>query len=585
MQLFYNALCLSFKLSFKASAIIMIFRLMVLGFEVFIPIINMRTMKDIVDGLTILDAKMTIKGFVVLGVCQIISAIISRTTNYLSTIHSDKIMLIISKDIIETVNNLDISYFENPNLYNELTNVTRDIQTIPTLIWKVLSSVQIIFKFCIVSVIISKYICWTPIMLIISCLPYFVIDKKYSLKMYEWNRDSASEYRKLNYLYDTLTSRYFSKDVRLHNLKKYLLNNYESRWNEWYYKKHKLLSKHFIAAFIAMFFPNIATLVCAGIILFGILEQRFTVGDFSYFINLMGQLTAAVFSMITIASDIITNKMKIEYYNKFKSWESKVDVNGKDKIISIDSIEFENVSFKYPNTDLYVLTDVSFKILKGEKIGIVGKNGSGKTTIVKLLLRFYEPTNGRIMLNGKDIKKYNLEEYYKLISSFMQDYINYSFSLHENIVTAQTDNKNSIDQIFKACELSDAYEFVRKWDKGIEEYLTKSFEQSGQELSGGQWQKISLSRFFYRKADFLIMDEPSSSIDIESEKKIFDNLFKYNKECTLVLISHRLCNLCNFDKIIVLDNGKIIEKGNHQTLIKNRSLYYTLYNIQSEKYK
>ena len=584
IKLYFNSLKLSFKLSFKASTFITFLRIVVMIVSSFVPIINAEAMKNIINNISIGEEKGAIQWLTILGITQILSAVIGKIVNYLSSIHSDKISLIISKDIIEKVNELDISYFDNPKLYDELSNVTRDIQSIPNLIWIVFSSIQIIIKLCSASLILANYIWWSPIIIILSCLPNFIIDKKNAIKMYEWNRDTINDTRKMNYSYSTLTSKYFSKDIRLYQLKDYLYNKYSIQWKQWHSKKHQKLTKNFVSSFITMFLPNIVTLIFAALIMMGVFQNRFLLGDFSYYISIMSQLTTSVFGVIAIFSDIIAQKIKIEYYNAFKLWTSKVDTTGKDKLDSIEEIEFENVTFSYPNTKTIVLSDVSFKVKKGEKIGIVGKNGSGKTTLIKLLLRLYEPTKGKILVNGKDIKSYDIKDYYQLTSSLMQDYINYSFSLKENIATADIDFDLSSERIIKACECSDCYDFVKKWEKGIDEYLTKSFDESGKELSGGQWQKIALARFFYKKAALAILDEPSSSIDIESEKRIFNHLFENCDDNILILISHRLSNLNNMNKIIVMDEGKIVEKGTHVELINKKSMYYKLYEIQKNKF-
>lgn len=584
LKLYVSTIALSFKISFQSSAPIMFFRLITLIIGAFVPIINITAMKNIINGLTDLNEKEIYVWFIILGVCQIATAVLNKITSYLTTIHSDRIALLISKDIINKINELDISYYDDPKLYNELINVTRDINSIPSLIWNVLYSVQIFISLISAIVILFNYIWWSPIIIIISCLPNFIIDKKYALKMYKWNRDSVNEVRKMNYSYDTLTSKYFSKDIRINNLKSYLYDKYIKQWKIWYNKKHNLLTKQFVASFISMFLPNVVTLLFAGIILNKILDAEFTVGDFSYYIGIMGQLTSATFGIISTFSQIIEQKTKIEYYNSFISWKPIISNNGTKKLNKLNSIIFQNVSFKYPNTDNFVLKNVSFEIKKGEKIGLVGRNGCGKTTIVKLLLHLYEPTEGKILINNIDLREYDVNEYYKTISTLMQDYVNFSFTLRENTKTTDLSKTDSNDNVINACKNSDAYQFISMWENTIDEYLTKSFDSSGKELSGGQWQKIALSRFFYKEAELFIMDEPSASIDIESEKKIFDSVFNLYSKNTLILISHRLSNLKDMSKIIVMDDGFIIEQGDHTDLMANKNVYFNLYNMQKEKY-
>lgn len=583
IKLYITTLKLSFYLSFQASKYIMFFRLLTILAGSIIPIVNSRTIKYIIDELALGAKKYVIYWLIILGVCQIISAIIGKITNYLSIIHTDRISLLISRDIVKKVNELDISYFDNPQLYNELVNVTGDIKAIPSLIWQVLASVQLSIKIFSSIIILSNYILYSPWILILTCLPILIIDKKYALKMYEWNRSSTSESRKMGYTYDILTSKSFSKDIRLHNLKDYLFDKYESQWKAWNKKKYSILSRQFWASFVTMFFPNIATLLFAYMILNGILNGKFTVGDFSYYISIMAQLTTSVTGIISLTAEIINQKVKIEYYNKFKSWKSNILDEGSIEIDAIESIVFENVSFSYPNTQNQVLSNVSFCIRRGQKVGIIGKNGGGKTTIIKLILRLYKPTSGKIMINDIDIQEYKISSYYKLISSFMQEYVNYSFDLTENIQTANIYKRATTDEVLEACKKSDAYSFVSTWENGVNEYLTKSFDATGKELSGGQWQKIALARFFYREAKLKILDEPSSSIDIEAEKKILDNVMCTNRDNIVIFISHRLSYMKSMDMIMVIDNGKIIEMGQHNELMSHMGVYHTLYNIQKEK--
>lgn len=582
IKLYFSTLKLSFKISFCASPIIMLVRMLTLVAGAIIPLINARAMKSIIDAATIADISVAVKWLIVLSVCQILSAVIVKVTSYLSTIHSDRIALLISQDIASKVNELDISYFDNPQLYNEIVNVTGDIKAIPSLIWQVLSSVQVFIKIVSSAIILFGYISFSPIIIILSCFPSLYIDRKYALRMYEWNRSTTSETRKMGYSYDTLTSKYFSKDVRLHNLKNYLFEKYKAQWNAWHKKKYGILTKQFWSSFSVMILPNATTLVLAAIILYKIFLVGLTVGDFSYYISIMSQLTASVAGLFSIVTEIINQKIKIEYYNNFKSWKSNL-IEGTKMINKFEDIVFENVSFIYPNTEKIVLKNISFKIQKNQKIGIIGKNGSGKSTIIKLLLRFYEPTEGRILLNGIDIKEYKISEYYNIISAFMQDYVNYSFTLKENIITADLMRKNRQQELQDACQKSDAYSFVKTWENGFDQFLTKSFDENGKELSGGQWQKIALARFFFRDVCLKIMDEPSSAIDIEAERKIFSHVIN-DKNSTLILVSHRLSNMKSMDQILVIDNGEIIENGGHDALLRNNGLYSKLFSMQKENY-
>lgn len=575
---------ISLSISFKASPSIMLLRIFTMIIGAFIPLLNSIALKNIIDGLIQADTQGTLDGFILLSVTQLFSAVIGKITAYYTTLHQDRISLIISNDLADSVNKLDISYFDNPELYNEMSNVSSDINTIPSLIWDVLGSIQISIQLFIAFVVVSDFGWWMAPVICITCLPNFIVDKRNSMKFYNWNRDVKNDIRRMNYSYDTLVSKYFSKDIRVKSLSGHLISNYHNMWAVWYKQKKKLLFNQFLGSFFTMFLPHIATLSFLFILIESIFKGQYSVGDFSYYLGNMNQIINCTLSLVAFFSKIIQQRVKIEHYNNFKNWKPLITLNedGK-KVHEFKSIEFIHVSFKYPNTDVFILNDISFKIKKGEKIGLVGKNGSGKSTIIKLLLGLYKPNSGTILLNGENISNYDLKSYRALISEMLQDYVNYSFSLRENIIMSDIEKQATDDEIIRACKMSDSYDFVKTWPNGLDSYLTKSFDIDGVELSGGQWQKLALARFFYKKAALFIMDEPSASLDIESEAVVFDNVLNFLPNSTILLVSHRLSNIKMMDRILVLDAGVITEQGTHNELLQNNKLYSKLYNLQLDK--
>lgn len=586
VKIYCITLVTSLKTSLKASVAITIIRILFMAISAFIPAINLLTIRKITDALIVTDTNRCLYWFFLLGIVQIFNAVISKIINYFTIIHSEQISFIISNDIINKINKLDISYFDDPKLYNETINVTRDVNSISQLVWNLLSVIQITIQFFTAFVIFFNYIWWAPFIIVLSCLPNFIFDRNYALKLYNWNRGTINEVRKMNYTYDTLISKYFSKDIRINRVKDNLHARYKMQWLNWFTSKRKILSKQFTASFLTMFLPNIITIFFAGYVIYNISKGDNTVGDFTYYLGIMGQITTTTFGIIAAISELIQQRIKVEYYYKFMDWKPLVYENPVPiKIKEFKSLQFKNVSFKYPNTEEYVLKGISFTINKGDKIGIVGKNGCGKSTIVKLLLRLYDVKEGEILLNGINITEFDFQDYYNIFSTMLQDYINYSFSLKDNVILADINRAEHKDEdIIKACVQSDSYSFVKNWEDGIYSYLTKSFDEHGKELSGGQWQKLALSRFFYKKAQFYILDEPSASLDIESEHIIFQSVFDKLNKNTLLLISHRLSNLKMMDKIIVLDNGIIAETGSHEELINKNGIYRYLYSMQYEKY-
>lgn len=247
-------------------------------------------------------------------------------------------------------------------------------------------------------------------------------------------------------------------------------------------------------------------------------------------------------------------------------------------------IEFKNISFKYPGTERDILKDFNLTIQSGEKIALVGENGAGKSTLIKLLLRFYDVTGGEIFINGVNIKDVSVEDWHKKIGALFQDFIKYQFTFKENIYFGDLSRKQDEELLQEAIVKSGADKYLDTLPEKYNQVVGKMFED-GIDLSGGQWQKLALARAFFRNAPLLILDEPTSAIDAKAEYEIFQKVQSLQKDKTVIIISHRFSTVRNADRILVLDEGKIIEEGDHEKLMKKKGLYAELFNIQAQGYK
>ena len=230
------------------------------------------------------------------------------------------------------------------------------------------------------------------------------------------------------------------------------------------------------------------------------------------------------------------------------------------------------------------MKNVSFSFYSQEKIALVGANGSGKTTIVKLLLRFYDPVEGQILMDGKDIREYTLQSIRSHFSTVFQDYCNYAFNIKESVTLSDISQADDDRRVIAALVQSGANSFTEQFPQGLNTYLTRRYDESGQELSVGQWQKIAIARGFFREADIYILDEPSASLDAQSEDEVFHMFETLYDGKGAVLISHRLSNIHMCDLIIVIKNGHLVEKGSHEELIKANGVYAYMYRLQADKY-
>ena len=305
----------------------------------------------------------------------------------------------------------------------------------------------------------------------------------------------------------------------------------------------------------------------------------------SYINGLISQLGTFVFSVIVAYSLVFDSKIRIKNYIKFMDMTEENDnKSGIDFKDTEFELEFKNVFFKYNDHSDYVLKGVNFKIRSDETYALVGVNGCGKTSIIKLILRFYDPTEGQILLNGRNVKEYSIDSVRRLFSPMFQNYNNYAFTVREDVYLSDIENKNDNERIIYSSVQSGADEFVRKFDNGYGAYLTRQYED-GIELSGGQWQKIAIARTIFRESLMYILDEPSSAIDAQSEDELFANFDKLFEHSGGILVSHRLSNVRKCDRIIVIDNGTVAEEGTHEQLMKNRKKYAHMFELQANKYQ
>lgn len=317
-------------------------------------------------------------------------------------------------------------------------------------------------------------------------------------------------------------------------------------------------------------------------------EKTISLGDFTLYFNSIIQLINTINLLQKNYATIIATNEKLYAYFDFMNLEERFDKDKEYKKINQSSIkvEFRHVYFKYPKSENYILKDCCFSIENGETVALVGKNGAGKSTIVKLLCKFYEPSMGEILINGVNIDDIKTSDYYEILSPTFQDFRLFPFRISENITGKRSENINSGEResIIESLKLLDIYDWVKNTPKSLETYITTLFDKEGIEPSGGIGQKLALARSMVHGGKFYIMDEPTSALDPRSEQDIFENMLKISRGQTSLFISHRLSSTKYADRIIVCENGHIIENGNHQDLMKEDGLYKKMFSSQAELY-
>ena len=396
-------------------------------------------------------------------------------------------------------------------------------------------------------------------------------------------RRQAQEARVQNYLGQLLTSDTAMKEVRLFGFEEYLLGRWQAYYQKFRVQLTSLILRRsawgLVASLASVGFIGVATLMVLRRAAAGLI----TVGDFGLFVQGIAQLQNQFSNLLSGFTGIYQNLLYMRNLFEFLELPNRDLTQGEIWQGEIHEITFEKVSFRYPLTEKDVLREVSFSVKRGQALALVGENGAGKTTIVKLLTRLYEPTGGRILINGLEASRFSPGSLQKQMSIIFQDFGQYQMSVRENIALSKSEDANLEPSIQSASQKAGAKEFIEALPQGYENQLGRWFT-GGQNLSGGQWQRLALSRLYFRDGSVLIFDEPTAALDANAEFEVIEALRKQAEGRITVLISHRFSTVRLADKIIVLENGIISEVGSHEELLAQGRTYAQMFNLQARGY-
>ena len=321
------------------------------------------------------------------------------------------------------------------------------------------------------------------------------------------------------------------------------------------------------------------------VLIMAVMAGNVSVGSIAKYVSCIMLLLDAISGMVGTLQRVFANNHYLKRFFSYFDIQNKMyqgSLTVEKRLDNEYDVEFRNVSFRYPNTENYALRHVNAKFKVGKKLAVVGENGSGKTTFIKLLCRLYDPTEGEIFLNGVDIRKYNYDEYLSIFSVVFQDFTLFSFTIGQNVAAAKEYEKARVEECLRRAGFGERLDTM---PEGTDTYLYKDYSEKGIEISGGEAQKIALARALYRDAPFIVLDEPTAALDPISEYEVYSKFNELSGEHTTIYISHRLasCRFC--DSIVVFDEGRIIEQGSHEELIlKKEGKYYELWNAQAQYY-
>lgn len=489
--------------------------------------------------------------------------------------------------ILEKALTLDLTHFEDSEFYDKMTRARREASSRPlSLVSGTFGLLQNTLSLVTYGGLLLQFSGWAVLVLTLSAVPAFVAETRFAGQAFRLFRWRAPETREQTYLETLIARDDYAMEVQLYQLGPMMLERYRNIFNRLYREDRDLTVRRGVWSYLLSLVSSAGFYGAYAWIVIETIMGRLSLGELTMYLTVFrqGQSTfaAALSSIGGMYEDSLYLSNLYEFLEqdipKSHGWATQGPVPG-------DGIRFQNVSFTYPGNLQPALKNISLHLKPGEKLAIVGENGSGKTTLIKLLTKLYMPDEGRILLDGLDLREWDIKVLHQRIGVIFQNFVRYQFSVGENVGVGDVEHLDDEVRWQTAAKKGMAEPFIEEMPEGFYTQLGRWFK-GGQELSGGQWQKIALSRAFMRtRADILVLDEPTAAMDAEAEVRIFDHFRALTKNQMVILISHRFSTVRMADTIAVLAAGELIEQGTHEELLQAEGRYARLFSLQAAGYQ
>lgn len=494
----------------------------------------------------------------------------------------------IRSEIIRKALTLDLAFFEHPDYYDRLQNARREGSYKPVeLINDTFQIVQSMITLISFAALMLRFSPWLVLILLITSIPAFVAETRFSEQGFRLLTRRAPETRQVNYLSRLLTEDTAAKEIKLFNLGHALLERYQTLFDKFFREDKSLAVRRAVVGFSLGLVATLGFYGSYAWIVWRTVQGMISLGDMTLYLSIFRQGQSTFQSILSGVGNIYENNLFMAHYFEFLDLKPQMQIAAPPERPTdalSRGIEFRGVGFRYPESDEWVLRDINLQILPGEKIALVGHNGAGKTTLVKLLSRLYDPTEGAVLIDGTDIRELDPLTLRRKIGVIFQDFVRYHLAVSENIGFGQIESLHRMDKIVESARKSGADAMIEDLPEGYQTMLGRWFH-GGHELSLGQWQRVALARAFMRDAEILVLDEPTASLDAQTEYEIFQHFKELTDGKMAVLISHRFSTVRMADRIVVIQEGKIAENGSHEELLRREGIYARLFSMQAEGYR
>lgn len=588
MRKLFKTLKFSFQLLYRSSRLLVLAYLLANLLCTILPLVNAYILKEILNRLASPSPSLRDLLFFAGGYIMMLVAVqAARSCASLSdALIRQKAENQYSLDVSYALDKLPLSFLDTSrgkDMIDEVNHLKTVVANFPNFVVRAVSaSTAFLISF---SAIVSFHL-WFSLLFLLLTVPGLLCQYHFRKKADQLRRKTAPDVRKFSYYRWMLTDSWPAKDVRMYNLTDPIKGRYDAEKKEYRKANKRIDQKRLSMALLAELIMRSGEILFSAFVVWKAASGEVGIGDATLYISLAVSATASFQDASgSFLYGIVRTAQNMGYVFEFFGLTATEGMEGKRGLESFESLVFDGVYFKYPSTDRYVLNGVSFTLDKGDRLSIVGINGSGKSTIIKLMLGLYEAEQGRILINGFPMAEYDLKDIRRLFSVLFQTFAQYPLTLRENIALSDIGRMGESGEIRQALRKGGILGALEpKLENGLDSFMTRQFDDRGTELSKGQWQKVALSRAYFKDSPIVIFDEPSAALDAEAEDAIFRNFEEISDGKTGIMISHRISSAKLSNKIIVIDGGKITEQGTHHELVTLGGLYAKLYDLQHKKY-
>ncbi|HUL35638.1 MAG TPA: ABC transporter ATP-binding protein [Candidatus Eisenbacteria bacterium] len=516
-----------------------------------------------------------------------VTMLLTRATDFTDALLADRYVKHISVRLMKQASSLDLATYEDPGFHDKLERARVQATDRLLLIQQLGRLLQQVIATIALAAGIVVFMPWLLLLLLVCVVPAFLWESHFAFLGYNLAFRQTPAKREMDYLRFLGVSKESAKELKVFGLNNYLTSRFASLADQIFLENVGLARRRFFAGSFLSVFSTAGYYGAYAYVVYEALHSRISVGTLQFLAGAIAGASLNLQSIFSTFSGIADQALFLSDLISFLELKPRIHSNagGPPCPRPIHSgIEFRNVSFVYPGTQRAVLHNLNLRFNQNERVALIGENGQGKTTIVKLLTRLYDPSEGAILLDGVDLREYDLDDYTSQVAVIFQDFVRYDMTAMENIGIGRVSKLQSVQDIIAAAQKSRADEVVGKLQLGYQQMLGRRFD-GGVDLSGGEWQKVALARAYLRDAQILILDEPTASLDAKSEQQVFQQFAELTQNKLSLLISHRFSTVRMADRILVLEDGCIVEEGHHTQLMARDGKYAEMFEMQASNYR